>query len=115
MAERPIIKAEPRTVFGKGYARRLRRERRPVQTRVVLVRTATGERREFDRIRRAAFAAGVVLGGYLFSGLGIAIVAAKVAAGFGIANEKRWESEGMTWGDPVWLWWGDNDGVVLTS
>ena len=31
-----------------------------------------------------------VLGGYLFSGLGIAIVAAKVAAGFGIANEKRW-------------------------
>ena len=31
------------------------------------------------------------------------------------ANEKRWESEGMTWGDPVWLWWGDNDGVVLTS
>jgi len=26
MAERPIIKAEPRTVFGKGYARRLRRD-----------------------------------------------------------------------------------------
>ena len=25
MAERPIIKAEPRTVFGKGYARRLRK------------------------------------------------------------------------------------------
>jgi putrescine transport system ATP-binding protein len=31
------------------------------------------------------------------------------------ANEKRWASEGMTWGDTVWLWWDDNDGVVLTS
>ena len=31
------------------------------------------------------------------------------------ANEKRWASEGLTWGDPVWLWWDDNDGVVLTS
>ena len=31
-----------------------------------------------------------LLGGYLFSPLGMAIVAAKVAAGFGIANEKRW-------------------------
>jgi dipeptidyl aminopeptidase/acylaminoacyl peptidase len=45
------------TVYPKqADARRLRRERRPVQTKVVLVRTATGERREFDRIRRAAFA-----------------------------------------------------------
>ncbi|KAF1690214.1 ABC transporter ATP-binding protein [Pseudoxanthomonas koreensis] len=31
------------------------------------------------------------------------------------ANDKRWASEGMTWGDQVWLWWDDNDGVVLTS
>jgi hypothetical protein len=31
-----------------------------------------------------------LLGGYLFSPLGIAIVAAKVAAGFGIANEQTW-------------------------
>ncbi|MFT3762161.1 MAG: polyamine ABC transporter ATP-binding protein [Pseudoxanthomonas sp.] len=31
------------------------------------------------------------------------------------ANQKRWDSEGMTWGDPVWVWWDDNDGVVLTE
>ena len=31
------------------------------------------------------------------------------------ANQKRWDSEGMTWGDAVWVWWDDNDGVVLTS
>ena len=31
-----------------------------------------------------------LLSGYLFSPLGIVVVAAKVAAGFGIANEKRW-------------------------
>ena len=31
------------------------------------------------------------------------------------ANQERWASEGMTWGDKVWLSWGDNEGVVLTS
>ena len=31
-----------------------------------------------------------LLGGYLFHVVGIAIVAGKVAAGFGIANEQRW-------------------------
>jgi hypothetical protein len=36
----------------------------------------------------AAFDA--LLGGFLFSPIGIAIVAGKVAAGFGIANEKTW-------------------------
>jgi hypothetical protein len=36
----------------------------------------------------AAFDA--VLGGYLASVFGLAIVAGKVAAGYGIANEKRW-------------------------
>lgn len=36
----------------------------------------------------AAFDA--VLGGYLFSLIGIVIVAGKAAAGFGIANEKKW-------------------------
>ena len=36
----------------------------------------------------AAFDA--VLGGYLFSPIGIAIVAGKAAAGYGIANEKKW-------------------------
>jgi len=36
----------------------------------------------------AAFDA--LLGGYLFSPLGLVIVAGKVAAGFGISNEKRW-------------------------
>ncbi len=31
------------------------------------------------------------------------------------ANVERWASEGLTWNDEVWVWWGDNDGVVLTS
>ena len=31
------------------------------------------------------------------------------------ANVQRWASEGLTWGDPVWVWWGDHDGVVLTQ
>jgi putrescine transport system ATP-binding protein len=31
------------------------------------------------------------------------------------ANQKRWDSEGMTWGDSVWVSWDDNDGVVLTA
>ena len=31
------------------------------------------------------------------------------------ANQERWASEGMTWGDEVWLSWGENEGVVLTS
>jgi putrescine transport system ATP-binding protein len=37
----------------------------------------------------------------------------KVMANF--ANQQRWASEGMTWGDDVWVSWGDNEGVVLTS
>ena len=31
------------------------------------------------------------------------------------ANQHRWASEGMTWGDEVWVSWGDNEGVVLTT
>ena len=31
-----------------------------------------------------------LLGGYIFSPLGLAIVAGKVAAGYGISNEKHW-------------------------
>lgn len=31
-----------------------------------------------------------LLGGYLFSPIGIVIVGGKVAAGFGIANEQKW-------------------------
>jgi putrescine transport system ATP-binding protein len=31
------------------------------------------------------------------------------------ANQERWASEGMTWGDEVWISWGENEGVVLTS
>lgn len=31
------------------------------------------------------------------------------------ANQQRWASEGMTWGDEVWVSWGENEGVVLTS
>jgi putrescine transport system ATP-binding protein len=30
-------------------------------------------------------------------------------------NAKRWASERFTWNDQVWLSWGDNAGVVLTS
>ncbi len=37
----------------------------------------------------------------------------RVMANF--ANQQRWASEGMTWGDTVWVSWGDNEGVVLTS
>ena len=38
---------------------------------------------------------------------------AKVMANF--ANSQRWASDGLTWGDAVWVHWRDNDGVVLTS
>ena len=31
------------------------------------------------------------------------------------ANLQRWASEGLTWNDKVWVSWGDNAGVVLTS
>ncbi len=37
----------------------------------------------------------------------------KVLSNF--ANQQRWASEGLTWGDPVWVSWDDNDGVVLIS
>jgi putrescine transport system ATP-binding protein len=38
---------------------------------------------------------------------------AKVLCNF--VNMKRWASEDFTWNDAVWLSWGDNSGVVLTS
>lgn len=38
---------------------------------------------------------------------------AKIMSNF--ANQERWASEGLTWGDAVWVSWGDNEGVVLTS
>ena len=31
------------------------------------------------------------------------------------ANQQRWASDDLTWGDEVWLHWRDSDGVVLTS
>jgi len=31
------------------------------------------------------------------------------------ANMKRWDSDGITWNDEVWVSWDDNDGVVLTA
>ena len=37
----------------------------------------------------------------------------KIMANF--ANQARWASEGMTWGDEVWVSWGENEGVVLTT
>jgi len=30
-------------------------------------------------------------------------------------NMKRWDSESFTWNDPVWVSWGDLEGVVLSS
>ena len=30
-------------------------------------------------------------------------------------NKRRWDSEGFTWNDPVWVSWGELEGVVLTS
>jgi putrescine transport system ATP-binding protein len=30
-------------------------------------------------------------------------------------NQQRWASEGFTWNDPVWISWGDLEGVVLSS
>ena len=38
---------------------------------------------------------------------------ARVMANF--ANSQRWASDGLTWGNEVWVHWRDNDGVVLTS
>ena len=38
---------------------------------------------------------------------------ATVMANF--ANSQRWASDGLTWGDAVWVHWRDNDGVVLSS
>jgi len=37
----------------------------------------------------------------------------KIMAHF--ANRKRWASENFTWNDQVWVSWGDDAGVVLTS
>ena len=37
----------------------------------------------------------------------------KLMANF--TNQQRWASEALTWGDEVWVSWGENDGVVLTS
>ncbi|MBN6148907.1 polyamine ABC transporter ATP-binding protein [Xanthomonas sp. AmX2] len=37
----------------------------------------------------------------------------KLMANF--TNQQRWASDNLTWGDAVWVWWGDNDGVVLTA
>jgi putrescine transport system ATP-binding protein len=37
----------------------------------------------------------------------------KIMANF--ANRKRWASENFTWNDQVWVSWGDNAGVVLTT
>jgi putrescine transport system ATP-binding protein len=43
----------------------------------------------------------------------------RLASGFkfmaNFANLQRWASEGLTWNDKVWVSWGDNAGVVLTS
>jgi len=38
---------------------------------------------------------------------------AKVMCNF--VNQQRWASEGFTWNDPVWVSWGDLEGVVLTT
>lgn len=37
----------------------------------------------------------------------------KLMANF--ANRQRWASEALTWGDTVWVGWGEDDGVVFTA
>jgi putrescine transport system ATP-binding protein len=32
-----------------------------------------------------------------------------------LLNAQRWAAEEFTWNDDVWISWGDNSGVVLTS
>jgi putrescine transport system ATP-binding protein len=32
-----------------------------------------------------------------------------------LLNAERWAGERFTWNDEVWVSWGDNSGVVLTS
>lgn len=56
----PTISEDSRWVAFLAYpqtadARRLRRQRRPIQTRAVLVELATGKKVEFEKVRRFAF------------------------------------------------------------
>jgi dipeptidyl aminopeptidase/acylaminoacyl peptidase len=56
----PLLSADGRWVVFHTYpttqqAKRLRRDRRPIQTKAVLVELATGKKTEFDKIRRVAF------------------------------------------------------------
>jgi dipeptidyl aminopeptidase/acylaminoacyl peptidase len=56
----PLISADGRWVVFHTYpttqqAKRLKRDRRPIQTKAVLVELATGKKTEFDKIRRVAF------------------------------------------------------------
>jgi putrescine transport system ATP-binding protein len=32
-----------------------------------------------------------------------------------LLNAERWAGERFTWNDEVWVSWGENSGVVLTS
>jgi dipeptidyl aminopeptidase/acylaminoacyl peptidase len=56
----PLLSADGRWVVFRAYpttqqAKRLRRDRRPIQARAVLVELATGKKTEFEKVRRFAF------------------------------------------------------------
>jgi dipeptidyl aminopeptidase/acylaminoacyl peptidase len=60
LAGDPLISADGRWAVFHSYpttqqAKRLRRDRRPIQTKAVLVELATGKKTEFDKVRRVAF------------------------------------------------------------
>ncbi len=56
----PLLSADGRWAVFHSYpttqqAKRLKRDRRPIQTKAVLVELATGKKTEFDKVRRFAF------------------------------------------------------------
>ncbi len=56
----PVISADGRWAVFHSYpttqqAKRLRRDRRPIQTKAVLLELATGKKTEFEKVRRVAF------------------------------------------------------------
>ena len=56
----PLISADGRWVVFHSYpttqqAKRLKRDRRPIQTKAILVELSTGKKTEFEKVRRVAF------------------------------------------------------------
>jgi dipeptidyl aminopeptidase/acylaminoacyl peptidase len=90
----PLLSADGRWMAFHTYpttqqAKRLKRDRRPIQTKAVLVELATGKKTEFDKIRRVAFngdlSTHLVLQRYGPEGPGPGVGAAPAAPGPGNA------------------------------